>query len=581
MLTALLERPGEVITREELRQRLWSDGTFVDFDHSISSAMNKLRNALSDTAANPKYIETVGRRGYRFLYPVTVTTPPPAPSPPPTVITTKPVRRGVIVVAAAIFVLVIASATALYFLRPADAASHVRSVAVLPLKNLSNDSEQEYFSEGLTEELITKLASLDGLQVISHTSVMQYKNTNKTLPEIARELKVDAVMEGSVLRSGNRIRITAQLIDGVTERHIWSGNFEREQQDVIALQNEVAREIADKINLTLNSTVKNRLTVASPLNPVAHENYLRGRYHWSKRTEAEFQIAIAYFQQAIASDPQYAPAYAGLADCWALLGSGYSLAGPSEFIPKARAAALKALELDETLAEAHTSLAVIAQNYDWDWPTAEREYHRAIELDPNYATAHHWYAEYLSYRGRFDEALAEIERARELDPLSLIIAADRAVILYYARQYDASIEQFRRVQQIEPSFARTNLIELCYLEKGMYAEATADLKNWARGDPRWFDAAAAYVYGRAGQHERSEQEYRSLLREYRKQAFDPSPLITASLGAGKKDDAIQWLEKAYDFHSTAITSLKVSPLYDPLRNDPRFADLMRRVGLTQ
>ena len=582
LLLALVERPGDLVTREELRQRLWPDGTFVDFDHSISSAVNKLRAALNDSARHPHYIETAGRRGYRFLYPVTLAKPS-AVSRPTVGEAARHGHRGLVTAMVIAALLFTAVGVYLFVRKPAAAGKGaIRSIVVLPLKNLSSDPEQEYFSEGLTDELITRLASLPGLRVISRTSAMQYKDSGKPLPVIARELNVDAVVEGSVMRADGRVRITAQLIEARTDHHIWAESYERDQRDVLTLQNEVTREIADKIKLTIDPAARERLATAKPVDPLAHEEYLRGRYYWSKRTTGDFKTAIRHFEAAIAHDPGYARAYAGLADCYGLLG-GYSLIPQGGFIAQAQTAAHKALELDPQLAEAHTSLALVAQNYDWDWQTAEREYRRAIELDPNYATAHHWYAEFLSFMGRFPEAEVEIQRAHQLDPLSLIIDTDHAVILYFARQYDRSIEQFRSVLARDPIYPRSHIIETVYVQKGMFAEALAENAVVQRrfGDYPSTTASLVYIYGKSGQREKARRELEKLKRMTGGRQIDPEPLLHASLGLGDNEQAIALLQQGYAQHSNVVISMKVSPIYDPLRSDSRFQDLMKRIGLSQ
>jgi TolB-like protein/DNA-binding winged helix-turn-helix (wHTH) protein len=582
MLLALIQRPGDLVSREELRRLLWPDGTFVDFDHGISSAVNKLRAALSDSARHPHYIETAGRRGYRFLYPVKQVAKAFPPTPAARVASS---RRIPWILAVALSVVLLASAATFIWLRHSAAQDpEIHSIAVLPLKNLSSDSEEEYFSEGLTDELITRLASLQGLRVISRTSAMQYKDSTKSLPQIAKELNVDAVVEGSVLKAGGRVRITAQLIEASNDRHIWAESYERDQRDVLTLQNEVTRDIATKIKLNVEPDARRRLATARQLDPIAHEEYLQGRYFWSKRTPRDFQQAIRHFEASIAHDPAYAPAYAGLADCYALLG-GYSITPQNQNIPQARSAALKALELDPDLAEAHTSLALIAQNYDWDWTTAGKEYRRAIQLDPNYATAHQWYAEHLGYLGRFEEAEMEFQRARELDPLSPVVGTDYAVMLYYARKYDKSIEQFRAVLARNPEFARAHVIILPYVEKGMYLEAAADvLKMEPQYPSPWGAGNLAYIYGRAGLAEKAKAENRRLLAEMRAgtdDQIDPGPEIYAAIGLGDKERAFAGFKRALVQHSNVLTYLKVNPAFDSLRGDPRFDDLMRRVGLTQ
>ncbi len=370
LLVALVERRGEVVTREELRQRLWSNGTFVDFDHSISSAINKLRSALGDSATQPRYVETVGRRGYRFLYPVSIAAVPMETGFSQTL---ARYRRLAVPVALALVVLGATGALMLRGYGSGESTGTIRAIAVLPLKNLSSDPEQEYFSEGLTEELLTHLASLEGLRVISRASAMQYKDTRKPLSIIARELNVDAVVEGSVQRWDGRVRVTARLVEAASDRHVWAKSYERAHRDILDLQNEVTRDIAENIKLSLTSADRQRLAVTHPIDPEAHENYLRGRFYWSKRRTADLEKAILYFEKAIGRDPRYARAYAGLADSYSVM-RAYNLARQDESIRQARAAALKALELDEGLAEAHTSLGLIALIYDWDWRTAEQQY---------------------------------------------------------------------------------------------------------------------------------------------------------------------------------------------------------------
>ena len=385
-------------------------------------------------------------------------------------------------------------------------------------------------------------------------------------------------------RDSGNVRITAQLIQTKDQTHVWAQEYDRELKDLLVLQGEIAREISDEIQVALGEPKRIAPKEQASLSPQgleAYDLYLRGRYFWNKRTTEGFQRAIGYFQQAIAQNPNYAPAYAGLADSYTLL-SAYSLALQTEFMPKARAAALKALELDDRLAEAHTSLALITENYDWDWQTAEKEYRRAIELNPNYATAHHWYAECLTWLGRFDEALRESERARQLDPLSLIIAADNGAILYFSRQYDRAIEQFHTVLEMEPGFPRAHLVLYAYVEKGMYAEAVADIEKRAEPDDvPWKWATLAYVYGRSGQPVQARHALAKLEQLYRRQPMDPAAMLSAYVGMGNNDQAFAWLEKAYTQHSSGLTTLKVDPGYDPLRNDPRFQDLLRRVGLAQ
>jgi TolB-like protein/DNA-binding winged helix-turn-helix (wHTH) protein/Tfp pilus assembly protein PilF len=584
ILVILLSHAGEVVTREELRKQLWPEGTFVDFDHGISTAVNKLRSALGDTAINPKFIETVGRKGYRFIYPVTQFEP--AQKSPENVesnSSTAPPesskRKWLIPVLLTVFFASITLVSIFLFPRP-HAASPVRSIAVLPLKNLSNSADQEFFSEGLTDELIARLAPLPGLRVISRESAMHYKTTQKSLPEIAKELQVDALVQGSVLRVGDKVRITVQLVDASSNRYLWAGSFEREQQNVIDLQNEVTRQIAENIQLNLNPGDRERLQKARAIDPQAHDDYLRGRAYWNKRTAEDFSTAAKYFESAIHRDPEYAQAYAGLADSYALLAS-YSISPPHENIVKARAAALKAVQLDDRLAEAHTSLALVYEIYDWNWGEAEREYRKAIELDPNYATAHHWYAELLAYLGRFDESAAEYQRARQLDPFSLIIRTDYAVSLFYQRKYDAALREFEEVRAVDRDFPRTQMIEDVYARLGRFDEAFAEARRYLNQDNLWAQSRIAAYYARTGKRQEARKSLNQLEAHYTHRELNPAPLIAAYLAFGDNEKALSWLERAYENHYSVITWLKVDPTFDPLRNDPRFRVLVQQVGLAQ
>jgi TolB-like protein/Tfp pilus assembly protein PilF len=390
ILQILLQRRGDVVTREELRQKIWPSDTFVDFDHSINNAIKRLRAALGDSAENPCYIETVASRGYRFITNL------------------HPITR------------------------------QIGSLAVLPLGNLSHDPEQEYFAEGLTEALITTLAKIGELRVVSRTSTMQFKGAHKPVREIARELAVDAVVEGTVLRAGNRVRITAQLIDAEEETHLWAESYERELCDVLTLQSEVAQAIAREVKVKLTPQDRAQFAQVPQINPEAYEAYLKGRYHWNGRHG--LRKAIQDFEEAIAKDPTYAAAYAGLADCFCAL-SAWGLVTANEGSIKAKALAQKALEIDNSLAEAHTSLA-FATMYDYDFLASEKEFERALELNPRYATAHQLFALCLSMMGRYEEAYTEIQRAFRLDPLSSVINAFVGYIYLYARRYDQAIYQF-------------------------------------------------------------------------------------------------------------------------------------------
>jgi TolB-like protein/Tfp pilus assembly protein PilF len=412
VLAMLLERPGELVTREELRDRIWTH-TVVDFDHGINKAINKIREAFGDSASHPRFVETVARRGYRFL----------------------------------------ADVTALDVGNP-EHATAIRSIAVLPLEDLSGDSSQDYFADGMTDELIMSLGQISALRVISRTSVMSYKSVRKPLPEIAKELGVEAVVEGTVLRSGARVRIAAQLIEAPTDKRIWARSYEEDFRDMIGLQHRVARNIAEQVRATLSRREEAHLESGKRIDPTAYEAYLRGRFFWNKRTEDGLRKAISSFNQAIEADPTYAQPYAGLADSYALSGDWqHGMLPPKDAFPRARAAADQALALDDSLGEAHASLAFALDLYFWDWSAAEIEHKRAIALNPNYATAHQWYAWHLIVTGKNREALDELRKAASLDPLSLSIGADLADALCIAHLDQESVEQSRSILEMDPNFA--------------------------------------------------------------------------------------------------------------------------------
>jgi len=612
VLNVLLEHAGDVVTREELRELLWSAETFVDFEHGLNTSIKELRGVLSDSASEHRYIETLPKLGYRMIVPIEMVEPPPATQPivqtqtkvaenlrgqtnlPDRILLEWAVlrRRRAVLIGISLALIVGMGG---YFtwsrwrVRPQPASAH-SILAVLPFENLTGDTGQEYFSDGLTEEMIAQLGRLDPqrLGVIARTSVMHYKHSQEQLDRIGPELGVQYVMEGSVRRDGDKVRISAQLIQMRDQSRVWARQYDRELSSLLALQGEIAQEIADEIQLTLGEQKRidiSRQASLPPKTSEAYDLYLRGQYFWNKRTPEGFERAIECFQQAITKDPEYAQAYAGLADSYALLG-GYTLSPQTDFMPKARAAALRALQIDESLPEAHTALALIVQNYDWDWQTAEKEFRRAIELNPNYATAHHWYAEHLMWLGRFDEAFRESERARQLDPLSMIIAADNGVILYSSRQYDRAIEKFRSVLAMDPNFSRTGMVIYAYVEKGMFAEALAEVQQRSRvnGDGSWSPwswSALAYIYGRSGRQAQARHALQKLDQLNQREPIDPAVLAGAYTAMGNKDQAFACLEKAYSQHSNLLVTLKVEPSYDPLRSDPRFQDLLRRVDLAQ
>jgi TolB-like protein/DNA-binding winged helix-turn-helix (wHTH) protein/Flp pilus assembly protein TadD len=606
VLLLLIQNAGRTVTKDELLKSAWRD-SFVE-ESNLTQTIFMVRKALDETS-DRRYILTVQGQGYRFLVPVTEAVSGGAEPESPVV---RPAARGpvangptakdgreiqlptqlrslsgwrsaFIALAAVAFVLI--AGLVLWPGRlargPAKQPGRIM-LAVLPFQNLTGDAAQEYVSDGLTEEMLTQLGNLNPqrLGVIARTSVMHYKDAHTPLDQIGRELNVQYVLEGSVRRESERVRITAQLIQVKDQTHVWARQYDRELKDLLPLEAEVAKEIAEEIRLTFDSRKDaGSQSAVPPQSFEGYDLYLKGLYFFNKRTPADVQEAIQYFQQAAAKDPPYAPAYAGLAKGYAIL-AAYSSQPDSEFMPKARAAAAKALEIDANSSEAHTALALIVQNHDWDWQTSEKEFRRAIELNPNDATAHHWYAEHLMWRGRFDEALDQSERAHQLDPLSLIITADNGAILYFSRKYDAAIEKWRSVQDMDPVFMRAHLIEGAYVEKGMFAEALADNEKVR---PTISDAAywawRAYILGRSGQITEAHAAIHQLLETEKSSPVDPIALAQAFAGIGDRDQALSWLQKAYARHSNGLTSLKVDPAFDVLRGDRRFEDLLRRVGL--
>jgi TolB-like protein/DNA-binding winged helix-turn-helix (wHTH) protein/Tfp pilus assembly protein PilF len=607
-LLVLVENSGHLLEKQELMNKIWAE-TFVE-EGNLALHISTLRKVLEDLQEHPQYIETVPRYGYRFVAAVKeygrenieaglnqeLAAPPlrimeksPAQVANGEAITgSSRLLLGYVMVPALSLVLL---AVAIVWVSRFNVGqgktrnmAPIRSLAVLPLANLSGDPSQEYLADGLTEELITDLAQIKSLQVISRTSVMQYRSVKKPLPEIARDLQVDAIVEGAVLRSGQKVRITAQLIQARTDRHLWAQTYERDIRDLISLQDEVAREIARQIGTQLTSMEQARLSAPRPVDPKAYEDYLQGRYFWNKREQEGYKEAIAHFEQAIHADPNYAQGYAGLADTYALLGSWPNATmARKEAMPKAKALALKALELDDTLAEAHTSLAFVEMHYEWNFSAAEKEFQRAIELNPSYATAHEWYAFDLVAMRRLDDALAEIRRAQQVDPLSLIINTDLGEILNYAGQPDAAVEQCEKVLALNPSFFHAHgILASTYLGKKMYLKAVAELRKAAQGPANpWFVGELAYALALSGRRTEAQQLLHDLTRPSQKHYGVALDMALVHAGLGDKKQAFWWLEKAYQERSGAMILLNVAPVFDRLRSDSRFVDLVRRVGLPQ
>lgn len=592
ILQMLLERAGELVTREELQKKLWPKDTFVDFEHSLNAAVKRLRAALNDSADQPRYVETLARRGYRFIAPLNSADAetgvvPSLVAPTPAARQTPSIFRGRSIWLLTIAVLALAVGGWGWgrwrHRLSAPAVPVIRSLAVLPLANLSADPSQEYIADGMTEELIGRLSHIHSLRVISRTSAMHFKNTRLSVPEIAKTLGVDAIVEGSVTREGSHILVHAQLIRGATDEHIWAEEYQREYRSILGLQDEVARSIAGRIERSLTPQGAASLAPPSAVGPEAYEDYLKGRYYFNQRTEDALNKSITNFRQAIAREPNYALAYCGLADSYALLGFRGSV--PSkEALSQAKAAAAKAIALDDTLAEAHASLAFIAETHEWDWATAEREYKRALELNPGDARTHHWYAGYLMYVGRFDEGIAEAKRARDLDPLSLPVNNALAGRLLVAGRVDEALDQVRKTLEMDPHFAPAHqTLGWAYLNQGKQKGAIREFQQALQlsqnaGTDFTLDLAFAYAVGG-----KREEALRILakLKQQHERGLVPAGSVAILYGAlGELNQAFAWLEKAYEERDPELTYINVpGRRFEPLRRDPRFKKLLVRMGL--
>lgn len=606
VLELLLKHPGEVVTREELQRQIWPADTFVDFDLGLNTAIKRLRQALGDSAENPRFVETLPRLGYRFVCevgrgsqlpssavavraaPAIIPSNSPTSNPPPSTsdLLTSPtaIAYWLRTNARALSILLIAFLVVGGYIaaryRTIARGSDIHSIAVLPLENLSADPEQEYFADGMTDELITNLAKLGVLRVISRSSVMQFKRTRKPVPEIGRELNVDAIVEGTVTRSGDSLRITAQLIRTVSDQHLWADEFRGDVRDVLTLQNEVARAIAGQIRSKLRQQMQpaNLRTV----NSEAYEYYLKGRYSLVERSsKVGNDNAIRYFEMAIGRDPNYAPPYAGLAHCYALGSFQGTELSPREAWSKGADSAKKALELDDQLAEAHIAMANVRFRFDWNWPEAEQEFRRGLELNPNDVLGHDSYSIFLGIMGRFDEAVAESIQARELDPLSPHVSNTLSYIYSWSRRQDDAIKESRRTLQLDPNFTPAHsALAWSYEEKGMYAEAVSEELNveaLTGKSPQQIELLrnAFAVSGLRGFWEKR-------LEWEKRQLNHPRYFVIARLciRLGRTDEAFDWLEKAYGARYPNMPNIKFAAMWlDPVRSDPRYVDLLRRIGL--
>jgi len=600
VLAVLVERAGEVVTREELQSKLWPADTFVDFDHGLNNAVARIREILDDSSDAPRYVETVPRRGYRFIAPLTDVAPPGAPSSPeltlaPAAVATLqapgapvfPITRRAasgrlwLLVGGVAVLAVLAAGVLLYQGRRAAGTRQraVKSLAVLPLKNLSSDPSQEYLADGMTEELIGRLSMIRGLRVISRTSVMAFKDPHISMPEIAKTLGVDALVEGSVIRDGSRVRVHAQLIRGGTDEHFWSETYDRELRDALGLESEVAQSIAQKVEITVTGEERSRLAATRHVAAEVYESYLKGRFV-KGNDRAKVEERIGYFEDAIRKDPSFAPAYVGLADAHHNLGLIFIGEPAEDERREVVRAAQRALELDPNLAGAHVLLAEVKQ-LQWYWAEAEAGYKRALDLQPNDALAHLRRAEWLMCQGRTDQALDWAHRARDLDPLG-ISGASVGWILFHARRYDEAIRELRSQLEVHPDdvWAMWEL-GFALILKGQPEEAIPLLEKTAilmRRSPGSIELLAT-AHARAGDRTEALRLVNEL-KQRREIGYIPAgALINPHLALGAYDEAFVWFERAYQEKSSILQFLKVHPFFDPVRHDPRFKDLVHRVGL--
>jgi DNA-binding winged helix-turn-helix (wHTH) protein/TolB-like protein/Flp pilus assembly protein TadD len=597
MLLLLVRQQGRVIEKRELMKALWPD-SFVE-EANLSQHVFMLRRTLGTQANGKPYIETVARRGYYFAAEVreireaaagaSVSTTDAnalssAPSPP------LPERPWALRLVYAI-VLVGVFMGAVYVATrggtrtpdtppPRDSARPIRSIAVLPFKPLHKVEGDDYLGLGLADALITKLGKLRQIDVRPTGAVRRYADSDKGSVAAGRELGVDAVLEGNFQQEGARLRITVQLVSVRDASPRWTHTFDTPWTDSFSVQDAISQELARALALTLTSEEKQLLAKPYTESARAHELYLRSRYFWNKRNAEAFRQAIEYGRQAIAEDPAYALAYAGLADSYALLGSqGVGGRPRGEAMVRAKEAARKALALDETLAEAHTSLAYVLMHYDWNWRESEKEFRRAIELNPSYPTAHHWYAYHLTAQRRHDEAITEIHRAQQLDPLSLIINTDRAEIYYFARRYDEAVAYARQTLEIEPDFPLARrILGWALLQQGHYDTAVDEFRRAAQGHPE-LNHSLAYAFAAAGRRAEARRVLREMEREHRPRYGQTLWLAIPRAVLGEADEAFEWLEKAYSERDGTLILLSAAPFFDPIRADPRFAELARRIGL--
>lgn len=577
VLLLLLERRGEVVSREELKRRLWPADTFVEADDGLNTAIRKLREVLGDSPENPAYIETIPRRGYRFVAQTSkdqeIVAPPPAePVESAAAESRKPLLLGWGLVAAVLAVMLAAGAAAWFRYHVRSPA--VRSIAVLPFANLSSDPSQDYFADAMTEELTSDLGKISALRVISRTSAMHYKRTQKTLPEIAQELNVDAVIESSVVRSGDHLRITAQLIDARADRHLWSESYDRELKDVLVLQSDVARAIAGQVRATITPDENERLR-PQPVDPKAYEAYMRGRFFLDRWTPEDSAQALRSFELAASLDQNYALAYVGMAECYV---SGVAGVNEEEGVNRGIAAATRALELKPDMGEAHAMLGMLRLQKDWDFADAEAEIKKGIQLSPNYASAHHWYSHLLIERGRFDESLVESKVLLELDPVSPTPIGHLAYHFRAARQWDTAIAWYQKELAMDPTHTDAfGEMGQAYVGRRMFPEAIRELSRAVEmsregAQNPYYLARLGYAYALSGDVLKAKKIVAEL------PSANLNDLACVYAGLGERDKSIALLQESYVRHTFPLEA-GYAVEFDSLRSDPRFGELLHRVGL--
>ncbi len=606
ILSLLLERAGEIVTREELRQRLWPADTFVDFDANLNTSLNRLRQALGDTANEQTFIKTIPRQGYRFIATVTTvdaeaealtasqetgvaaaTTPQTDKEPKED---TQNARQRLQFILAAGLLVTIALGALAYFRWPGRSAEagrgpHRGTILVTPFEDLSGDASQDYLSDGMTDELITRLGelSLQHLSVIARSTAMRYKGAHKTVEEIAREQHVDYILEGSFRRQGNQVRITAQLFDARDHGSLWTQAYERNASDLFDIQREVADRIAQSLSLELLTPAAPSPKASKPVDPEAYDAYLKGLFEMNKRTPADLQKSISYFGMASEKDPEFAPAYAAMAYSFNVA-AGWTYLSPKDAYPKAKAAAQKALAIDNTLADAHLANAEVLHEYDWDWSGAEKEYLQALALNPSSAVAHKLYAEYLTHAGQYQHALAEIRVAQQLDPASILTNSFVCFVYMHAREFDEAIKECKRDIELDPRFMPAHdWIAYAYLFSGHYEDAAMEFKRALElsGNANYFLTGLAMTYGLEGK----KDEARKILGELKLRAsqtyVSPFGLADIYMSLGDKDQVFAMLDKGLQEHSADLIFLATAPEFDSVHEDPRFMAILARIGFPQ